>query len=255
MKPKHYILTAIISYLLFTIVTTPAASIFSLIQKDTKLPFTIQGIDGSIWNGSAERVIIPSAPQLENIYWSINPFALLIANVSASIEAEIMNNILTGDISVSNDGSYRASDISTQLSSSTVQKLINLPLGELSGEFYINIESIQSTKNIPVIDGTIAWEKAAYTLADTVNLGTINLIIKPADSNALKAKINNKGGDIAISGEIHIADNKTYKLDLAFAPLETTNNNIKQSLAMFARKQTDGSYLLRKTGNLRSLGF
>ncbi|MCW8854926.1 MAG: type II secretion system protein N, partial [Gammaproteobacteria bacterium] len=175
MKRRYYILTAIISYLFFTLASMPAATAFSLLKNNIKLPFTLQGIDGSIWNGSAQRLSIPSAPQIENLNWQLNPFSLLIARVNADVEADIYRNKLTGNITVSSNGDISASNIHTNLTGETVQKLIDLPLGEIDGDFEININSFELSNNTPVVNGIINWNKAKFTLADSVNLGNVEL--------------------------------------------------------------------------------
>lgn len=220
-----------------------------------KLPFTLQGIDGSIWNGSAERLNIPASPTVNNINWSINPFSLLLARISSSIEASILDNRLTGNVSVNSSGELSASNIKTRLNAEAVQKLINLPMGEIAGDFIIDIESFEAHKTLPRAHGTIQWNKARFTLADTVSFGNVNILIKPADNNSLNISLNNNGGDLDIEGQINIDENKNYKLNLTFKPQANTRNNIKQSLAMFAKRQTNGTYLLKQNGNLRSLGL
>lgn len=255
MKTKHYFLIAILSYVFFTLATTPAAAVFSLAQKNIKLPFTLQGIDGTIWNGSAERLNIPNSPQVNNINWCLNPLALLIARVSSSVEASILDNQLTGNVSINSSGDISASNIKTRMKAEAIQKLINLPMGEISGDFIINIDSLESRKALPMAHGTIQWNKARFTLADTVSLGNVNILIKPSDNNGLNIILNNKDGDLDIAGQIHLEENKNFKLNLNFKPLPNTQNNIKQSLAMFAKRQTNGTYLLKQNGNLRSLGL
>ena len=255
MKTRYYILSAIISYLFFTLASMPAATAFSLLKDNINLPFTLQGIDGSIWNGNAQRLTISSAPKIENLSWQLNPFSLLLARLNANVEADIFKNKLSGNITINSNGDISASDISTRLTGKTVQKLIDLPLGEISGDFDIKINSLELGNNIPVINGTAHWIKAKFTLADTVNLGNIELSIKPSDNKSLTASINNTGGDIDIAGQVFLSDNKTYKLDLTLKPQASANNNIKQSLAMFARRQTNGAYLVKQNGSLNNLGF
>ena len=255
MKTRYYVLFAVCSYLFFTLATTPAAAVFSLVQKNSQLPFSLHGIDGSLWNGTAERITIPSAPKLTQLSWSLNPFALLLARVNASVETDILDNKLTGNISVNSSGELSGSDIQTRLQGKVVQQLLDLPLGEIDGDFNINIESFELASTLPAIKGNVQWNKARFTLADTVELGNVDIKIKPADNNTMNISINNQGGNLSVEGSIVLMENKNYKLNLTFKPQANANNNIKQSLAMFAKRQSNGSYILKQNGNLRSLGF
>jgi len=53
MKRRYYILIAIVSHPFFTLARMPAATAFSLLKDNIKLPFYLQGVDGSIWGGTS----------------------------------------------------------------------------------------------------------------------------------------------------------------------------------------------------------
>ena len=256
MKIKYYILTAVISYLFFTLASTPAATAFSLLKDNIKLPFSIQGIDGSIWNGHAQRLVAQNAPQIDNLSWTINPFSLLLAHLSANIKTEVLKNKITGNVTFSiTDQQVSASEVKTKLTGATIQQLLKLPLGEIGGDFDINIDQAVINQPLPLITGVILWNKATFTLVDTVDLGNIEISLTPSEAKTLIADIKNKGGDISIEGKVSLAENKNYVLDLTLKPSQNASSNITQSLGMFAKRQTNGTYLVKQNGNLRSLGF
>ena len=256
MKRRYYIAIALLSYLLFTLATIPAAPIFELAKKQARLPVTLYGIEGSLWNGTADTAIMPSQPPIENISWSLSPAALLLARLSAEVEGAFKQQPFIGHISLHADGELHASDVRSQLPASLVQELMSLPLGELDGDFNLNIESLAwDRQGLPVTRAKILWLNAAYTLAETVNLGQVEIVLSPAKDNDLKAVIKNKEGAIAITGEALISSNKRFQIDLSFTPNNNATDNIKQSLAMFAKRQPNGSYRLKQTGNLRNFGL
>jgi len=256
MKKRYYILIAVFSYLFFTIAQTPAATVISLLEKNITLPAKIYGVQGSIWNGQADTVTIPSQPPINNLKWSLKPLNFLLANLSADIEAEIKKQKVSGRINLGASGNIDAEDIHAQLNAKDIQDLLMLPLGELAGEFDISFDSLElANEGIPKATGQIVWNNAKLTLAETVDLGQITADILPAQDNGLNIIIKNKKGMLSIDGNIEVNNIKTYKLAIKFKPNKNANSNVTQSLAMFAKRQSDGSYSFKQNGNLKQLGL
>ena len=214
MKITHYILIAVFSYLFFALAKTPAATAFNLLEKNMDLPAKIYGIQGSIWNGRADTVTIPSQPQINNLKWSINPVSFLLARLSADIQANIKNQKVFGHISLTAGGNIEAKDIHAQLKAEDVQQLIMMPLGELAGEFKLSIESLEWTgQGLPKTTGQIIWSNAKLTLAETVNLGQVNVNILPMQNDGLNILIKNRNGMLNIDGNIEVNNKKQSTKD------------------------------------------
>ena len=256
MKKRYYILTAIVSYLVFTLGNVPAAKIISLIDKNTQMPAKLYGIQGSLWNGSADRLIMQGQPPVDNLQWSLHPASLLLAQISSEVKAQIKGQNIIGDVSVSATGTLQASDVRARIKADVMQELIQLPLGELGGIFIINIESLNlQPEGLPEVIAELNWKQASLTLAETVDLGNVLLTVEPKDDKQLLAKVSNKKGQILIDGNITVDEKKMYTLDIRFTPEKSATKNILQSLKMFARRQTDGSYQLKRKGNLQEFGI
>ena len=256
MKTRYYILIAVLSYLFFTLSNIPAAKVISLTEQYTQLPVKLYGVHGSLWNGGAEKAILKDMPPIDNIQWSINPAMLLLAQLNTEITASIKNQNLIGNINISALGGISASDIRASIDAPVMQELIQMPLGELGGDFNVNIESLELKQGgLPIIKGDIKWNNAKLTIVETVDLGFINLLVSTNDNEQLIAKISNKKGMLLLDGSANLDDNKAYSINLRLTPEANATNSIRQSVAMFAKRQTDGSYLVKRKGNLRDLGL
>jgi hypothetical protein len=256
MKQRYYLIIALVSYLLFTLMNTPAATVISLAQKNISMPVKFYGVQGSIWNGQADRVMMPSKPPLDNLQWSLNPLALLLLSLSADIEAQIKQQRIVGNINIGVSGNISASGVRAQLNAADVQRMLAMPFGELGGEFNLDIKSLQwSGTGLPLASGKIIWKNARLTMVESVDLGMVELDISPGEDDQLLASINNKNGQISISGDASLMSDRRYTVDLNFNPQNNASNNVKQSLGMFARRQSNGSYTFKKSGNLNQLGF
>ncbi|MCW9047931.1 MAG: type II secretion system protein N [Gammaproteobacteria bacterium] len=256
MKKRYYILIAVLSYLFFTLGNVPAAKIISLIEKNSNIPVKLHGVYGSLWNGGAEKLLAQGQPPVVNLKWSINPGMLLLAQLNGEVNGSIKNQNIIGNFNVSALGTVSASDVRARISAPVMQELIQMPLGELDGIFNINIEYLELKQQaIPLIRANLKWQNAKITMLESVELGLVELSITSDDNDQLTANILNKKGQILIDGNADLDNNKAYNLNLRLTPDETASDNIRQSIAMFARRQTDGSYLLKRKGNLRDLGL
>lgn len=255
MNRRYYILIAVVSYLLFTLSAIPAASVYSLLS-DKNLPLKLYGIEGSIWNGSAASAVIPRKPPVEQINWQLNPFALLLASISADFNAQFNEQTVVGHIKLSMAGNVTVSDLKTSMAASEIARLASVPLGEFGGEVFLDIESVSlADSTIPVINGTIIWQNAQVTLTETVDLGQLTIHITPQTNGDLLAKLANDKGSIDISGDVTVSQNKAYILDVVLTPKSNTSPDILQSLGFFAKRQANGSYRVKQNGNLRQLGI
>lgn len=256
MKQRHYIIIAIVSYLIFTLINTPAATVLSLVEDNMNIPVKFYGVQGSIWDGRSDRVMIQGQQPLDNLHWSINPLSLLLASLSADIQAQVQQQNIVGSIRLGPTGNLSGSDIRARLDASQVQQMLAMPFGELAGVFNIDIESLQwSGTGLPEARGTIEWQNAGLTIVESVDLGHVDMNIKPGKDGTLEATLKNRKGDLGIEGNASLADNNNYMVDVTFIPQNNARNSIKESLAMFARRQSNGSYRLRKSGNLKQLGL
>jgi len=256
MKKRYYILIAVLSYLFFTLGNVPAAKVISLIEKNSNVPVKLYGVHGSLWNGGAEKVLAQGQPPIDNLKWSINPVMLLLAQLNGEVNGSIKNQNITGNFNVSALGTITASDIRARINASVMQELIQMPLGELGGVFNINIEQLElKQQGIPLVKANLKWKNAKLTMVESVDLGFVDLSITSNDNDQLSATISNKKGQVLIDGNAGLDNKKAYNLNLRITPDETASDNIRQSIAMFARRQTDGSYLVKRKGNLRDLGL
>ncbi len=255
MKRRYFILIALISYIFFTLTNIPANKILALLKSNIEIPARIYGVEGSLWQGSAQTIEIKSQPPLKNFYWSINPLALLWAQVSADIQTDIEQQTITGQASYSLiSGMLTANNIHTELKAEALQKLINLPFGELSGNISGDIKQLAfDGQAIQQLEGVLRWHKAKFSLAETVSLGNIQILLSSDDANNIIATLNNKGGQLKLEGHVKLQPNNNYQLDMKFIPDKKASGNIKQSLSLFAKRQNNGSYRLKQNGNLRNL--
>jgi len=251
MKKKYYLLTAIISYFVFLIATIPAKPVTDLINDNT--PVTINGVSGTLWSGNAYIVSFQDI-QLKKTKWSFNAWKLFIGKIAITINSRFSGNDISAELGTSFLGRYFINDLSAKITAREVTQLAEIPLAQLDGLISLNIEHAQWKQGeLPLASGEIKWTNASVTVADTASLGNISILLSESEQQLLNAEIKNQGGDIKISGLAELVAEADYSIDIKLSPTATANNNIKQSLGLFAQKQPNGDFLLKKSGSLNEI--
>ena len=254
MRYRHYIFIGIFAYLIFLITTIPAAPVIGLL-KDS-IPVNISNVSGTLWKGRAGTVDTRRNIILHNIEWSFLPFRLLILDLAVNVDAEYNNNPLNTRLSAGIGGNLSVDNLNMKLDASDVASLIALPVGELSGEFQLHVDNASFEPGaVPRIEGTLNWNQAAVTVAETAELGNVSIMINESDESPLIARISNKGGHLSLNGDFTTTENGDYSLKLKMKPNATASSNLVSSLDMVSKKQANGEYLLNNKGNLKQLGF
>lgn len=255
MKTKHFLAAAACFYIFFLLAYIPTSEAIPILEK--ALPqLKIQGPAGTLWNGSAQRIIYSSKHRLDDAHWSICTWRLIIGEVCAGINAKYDNNDLRSEIGINVAGTLKIRDLAIIIDAEPLGDQLNLPIGKLSGNISLNIEHMELTNNsIPATTGTIKWSDATVTFSEKVQLGSIVIQITESDEYPLTATFSNNGGHLAISGRTDISDDATYNLELKLQPESNASTNLHKTLGMFTKKQTDGSYIVRNNGNLKESGI
>lgn len=256
MKTRYYILIGILSYLFFTLGNIPAAKVIALAEENTPMPARLYGVYGTLWSGGSEQLIVKGQPPVENLQWSINPASLLLAQVSGEVKASIKQQNIIGNFSISPGGTISASDVRARIDAPVIQELAKLPFGELGGVLNLHVKEFEFVpQEIPNITAEINWKSAKLTVLETVDLGNILVTLQPGDDDQITAKISNKNGQLSLKGSASLDPEKAYNVNLSITPDNTASDNVLQSLKMFARRQSDGSYQFKRKGNIQEFGL
>lgn len=255
MKAIHYVITSVIAYTFFLITGLPATTVIGFLGESAP-QVNIQGVSGTLWSGSAQRITLSSRYVIDDVNWSFCTWRLLTAEACINLGASYQNKPVQGQLGIGMTGVLIARDLSIEIDAQPLGDLARLPVGELSGLISIHLESVNWIQDhIPSATGSIQWKNATITVAETASLGDVAITLTESDDFPLTAIISNKGGHIILSGKTHISDDGSYNIELKLTPNNTTSKNLRTSLEMFAEQQNDGSFVLKNTGNLKQLGI
>ena len=252
MKKRVYIVTAIVAYFALLVATIPARTVSNIINQNNSVK--IQGASGTLWQGEALSIVINNSTLLQQSSWSFNAWKLLIGKIAIDIDTQYISNNINSEIGVSFLGRYFINDLKTQISAQDLAQLAEIPMAQLSGMISLNIAHAEWEQGeMPLADGEINWKDATVTVAETASLGDLSIVLSESEQQRLNAEIKNQGGDIRISGTAELVSASEYAATVTLTPTESASNNIKQSLGLFAQKQKNGTYVLKKSGSLNQI--
>ena len=255
MKIKYYLITGILALTLLLIINIPAGFVVNAI-KDQIPQLKIQNVSGTLWQGSAQQITVKSKYIFKNVEWSICIAHLLLAEACVELETMYNKNPLSGQFSLDLNKVIHAKDFNTTISAHALSQFITLPMGEIAGDISLNLTSLDwDLVGIPSVNGIIEWNKASITIAETTQLGDITITLAESEDNPINAEISNQNGQIAIAGTASLNTTTDYGVDLTITPNNKASNNLKNSLGMFSKRQPNGSFVLKNSGNLKQLGL
>jgi len=255
MKTHHYIIAGATTYLLFLLLLTPAATVISFLNIPEKT-VSLNGITGSVWSGQVAEATIKKQ-SVEAISWSLNPLSLFTGNVSTELQATVFENQVDGNLNYSYiNNATTLYDISSYIKAENLQKLLNLPFGELAGSIKLDLnEIIIKPKALPSIAGDIRWKNAQLTLSEKISFGDILLTITPDDQGNLIGKLSNTKGQLIIKGDIKVTPKSIYTLRLTLKPRANASSELISILKLVAPRKVKDEHVLNKSGHLRQLGI
>ena len=255
MKTKYYWITGILALAFFLIINIPASLVINSI-KDQLPQIKIQRVSGSIWQGSARQITVQSKYIFTNVEWSICIAHLLLAEACVELDAVYNKNPLSGQISIGLDNAIQAKNLKTTMTAQALSQIVTMPMGEIAGDISVDLETLYWQQGgVPSATGVIKWNEASITIAETAQLGDIIVNMTESEDNPINAEISNTNGQLAIAGTASLKATTDYQLDLTLTPNDKASKNLKGSLSLFAKPQTNGSFVLKNNGNLKQLGL
>jgi hypothetical protein len=255
MKTKYYFLIGFLALSTFLIINIPAAPVYEAI-KDKVPQLQIQNIEGTIWQGSAQQVMVKPGHVLKEVSWSVCVTHILMAEACVDFDANYNDSPLSGQIAVDMNKNVQGKNIRTSITAKALSQMITMQMGEIAGNIDVDLATISWQQGgIPAISGVIKWNDASVTIAETAKLGDIIITLKESVDNPISAEISNQDGHLEINGQATLNEKTDYTVNLKLIPRDKANQNLKNSLSLFAQPGPNGSFILKNNGNLKQLGL
>lgn len=255
MKTKLLLITGSASYLIFLLILTPAANIVPWLNLPAQ-KISLYGISGSLWSGSIDTAVI-NKHKLQSSVWSLNPFSLFRASLSADLQTNYQSQPVSSRLDYSLlSNSILLTDLQSTVKADALQKLLNIPFGQLAGTIQIKLDNVEVLAGTaPLVNGSIVWNNAKFTLADTISFGQLQLALQTSESGDLSGKLSNTQGELSIQGDIKILADQSYSLNIKLKPRANASTELQNILSLIAPRKVKAAHIIQRNGHLRDLGY
>lgn len=200
----------LVAFLALALITLPANVIIPRVQPAS---VTLGGLDGSIWNGSAEVLQIGGV-HVGSVSWQLKPLSLFTMQIAADFKLKRTDGFAQGGVSVST-GRVELNDFSASLPIGVLPP--QLAPGGWTGSVNARLAELTLVDQWPIsANGTVDLVNLTGPARRPANLGSFQLKfpLESGDANLLAGSINDIEGPIQIAGKIELkAADRSYLID------------------------------------------
>lgn len=238
----------LVLYLMFLLINVPADIVWSLVPQQVKRDIIVSNLQGTAWSAKADGIIVNNL-DLGKTNWTINPLLLFVGKLGGHINIRNAMGQAQSGFSLQSDQLLNLSNLTGEFNAAMLDPAIR-PF-TLGGMFKSNLSTLQlQRKTFLAATGTLQWNNASISGVQEVSLGNITLNAMP-ESKGTRLQVANEGGVIAISGEIRVAGNGRYTLNLLLSNRDKSQSEIDRMLAFLGRADAQGRIRLNQQGMLK----
>jgi len=250
MKKKQvlfYGALALVSYLLFVVVQTPADRLYGLVKD--KLPAKFYQVDGSIWQGRAALVTVgPRSQQLESLKWELQPASLLLGRAQAAVSFNYDSRNIAAILGRS-FGGYFLRDLNATLAASTVEQLSQQLAFGLKGVFKIELAELSlAGGQLNSAEGKLTWRGAGVELNNT-DFGNFEAVLNTVDGT-INGAIRDLDGPLKVNGTLVLQQSGEYVFAGTVELRDNNRNDLRQGLRFVGTPNAKGVYTIKHQGQL-----
>lgn len=232
----------LIIYLLFLVISLPADVVWSLAPQQLKRDIIISNLQGSAWSASADNIVI-NGFDIGKANWNINPLLLFIGKLGGHITVRNAMGQAQSNFALQSDQLVELSNLTSEFNAAMLDTAF-LPL-TLAGVIKSELNTIQLQRKVQLAaSGSLQWNNASITGVQEVALGNILLKALP-ETKGTRLEVSNDGGSIGISGDIRVAGNGRYTLNLLLTNRDKGRRDIDTILSVLGSGRPDAQGRVR----------
>lgn len=240
------------AFVVFLVATAPATLLASVVQRAT--PVELQGVGGSLWRGTAQRVVTPELT-VGPLSWRLHGWRLLLGELRLSLEIPAGAPHLSGktEVAASILNKVSLSDLDMQADAAWVFTQAALPLAA-DGRFHLQIQSAELRNGeLPRIQGQLEWREARVVYPQVHALGAYRMTMRhhpETDPEFLLGEIRDIDSPFKIDGTVKIDREGGYQLSARLAAAPNAPQIFRDTLLFIGEPAADGSVQIERSGNV-----
>ncbi len=202
-----------VAYVVFLVASFPAGTAHRWFAPDA---LHLDGIDGTIWTGSAELASLPGMPMRE-LRWNLDALPLLLGRVSVQFEARLADGFVRGAVAVS-PGTVSVANLQASANLAVLDGALNL--GGVQGLANLNLQSLELEDGWPTaVTGSLRIEQLwvpplipSGSSPAAIPFGNFELTLSGVAGRSVLAVVRDTGGPLEITADLALELVRPYSL-------------------------------------------
>lgn len=247
----HYLVLGLCAWLLFLLWRFPAQVAYDLFAVPAG-PVQAAGVAGTLWHGEAEQLQYQKR-SLGRLSWQLTPWGVLLGRLGGEINLTQGNAYLQaqGRVPVSG-GELFLSQLEGRLPLTVIQPYLPMIPLPLEGVLSLKLEGIRvnSEGRLQHAEGRIVWNQAGVSAPQQLRFGDLQLTMQNRDEGGIKGAISDSGGPLQLQASFTLGSDGAYQLTGKLKAAESAPQELRQSLTLLGRADSQGYYPLNFSGAL-----
>lgn len=225
----------------------PARVAYGLAQDYLPGSVRLYGLEGSLFRGSGQAVLLNSIPVRE-VNWAFEPSALLLGRVSFLLRLRVDGGRVASSVAADPLMRVSLTDVSGDLPLELLQS--TLPQGALLyGRLEPAIESLMIKDGVVTrAKGRVAAKAVSYRREGILPLGDFVAGVD-ADGLPIAVGISDTGGPLRLNGQVVLGSDGGFQLE-AVAGARESSPELLNLLAQLGTPDQDGQYAIEFGGRV-----
>ena len=240
MKPWwRSVLLGTVAYLLFVVMTAPAAKVLPLFQSQLQ-NIQFAGLEGSLWSGKAAQVDV-TALQLQDVNWRLRPFALFVGRAVFKINGRLQAQRIRAKVGSTFLGTPYLSDVEGRIAANELLRLLGNNQLQLGGQLTFAIDDVEwAESGMPAIAGSASWSPAQLIAPLNLAFGKAQLETR-IENTVTRGKLTASGGALLVQADVELKSDGAYRFDANIQQKGDVPQAVSKFLSTFAEYK-DGNY-------------
>ncbi|MEH6580472.1 MAG: type II secretion system protein N [Halioglobus sp.] len=227
------------SFLLVLMVTSAPARLLGLLVPADRL--VLQGLSGSLWQGSAARCLVATGNgyvHLGAVTWQLSPLSLLHLSPSLKLESRWGSQRISGQVTLRNKGDFEFHELQATVSSQLLRQFAPLMI---EGRLSLQFPHLRVRDGLPYMaEGRVLWEGAQWLLPQgPLPLGSYAVDVDQQAEQGLTGDIITLSGPIEATGSVEV-QGRNYGVDVLVASRFNMDRQLQHALSLFAEPVSEG---------------
>lgn len=238
---------ALVLLLLLLVASAPAHLLLRAVEN---APVTVEGLQGTVWQGRAGRVLLATDAgllHLGEVGWSLRPWSLLTLAPRLDVSSRWGGQRLQAEVQVRGRNDIRLENLDASFDAALLRHLAPIAL---QGVVSVQAQQLHLRDGMPVeAEGRLLWQQAAWdSPRGVLPLGSYVLEVIQPRGGDLAGEVLTLSGPVRATGQLQLA-RSSYSIAVLIAHDGNWEPQLQEALSLLARPVAAG-YDLRLEGQL-----